>query len=73
MAEKLNFNDKTENNGASDRGRLTAAEFNQVVNAVNDHTDQLGGLSLSVQENADAYENLATKDVSTIYLILEDE
>lgn len=73
MVEKLNFNDKTENNGANDRGRLTAAEFNQVVNAVNDHTQQLDGLSFSVQQNADAYEGLATKDASTLYLILEDE
>lgn len=73
MAEKLNFNDKTENNGVNDRGRLTAAEFNQLVSAVNDHTAQLGGLKLSVQQNADAYENLAAKDSSTMYLILEDE
>lgn len=73
MAEKLNFNDKTENNGASDRGRLTAAEFNSVVNAVNDHTEQLDGLSFSVQQNADAFENLATKNSSTLYIVLEDE
>lgn len=73
MAEKLNFNDKQENNGTSDRGRLTAAEFNQVVDAVNDHTEQLGGLKLSVQQSVDAYEGLATKDTSTLYLILEDE
>lgn len=73
MAEKLNFNDKTENNGASDRGRLTAAEFNQVVTAVNDHTLQLGGLTLSVQENADAYDTLPTKGQKTLYIVLEDE
>lgn len=73
MAEKLNFNDKTENNGASDRGRLTAAEFNQVVTAVNDHTLQLGGLTLSVQENADAYDALPTKGQTTLYIVLEDE
>lgn len=71
MAEKLNFNDKTENNGTNDRGRLTAAEFNQVVNAVNDHTEALGGLKLKPVEGADAFAQL-DKSSDTVYLIFDD-
>ena len=60
MAEQsqnlLNFGNKQENNGVDNRGRLTAHEFNQVVDAVNNNSNdvfnlqnQLNGLSLSVQ------------------------
>lgn len=83
MAEQssnlLNFNNKQENNGVNNRGRLTAHEFNQVVDAVNNNSNdvfalqkQVGNLSLSLQENEDAYENLTSKDENTIYLILEE-
>lgn len=72
MAEKLNFNDKTENNGTNDRGRLTAAEFNQVVNAVNDHTEALDGLKFKSVEGESAFEQLSIKDSNTVYLIFDD-
>ena len=72
MAEKLNFNDKTENNGTNDRGRLTAVEFNQVVNAVNDHSEALGGLKLKTIEGETAFEQLDTKESDTVYLIFDD-
>lgn len=83
MAEQssnlLSFNNKQENNGVNNRGRLTAHEFNQVVDAVNNNSNdvftlqkQVGNLSLSLQENEDAYENLTSKDENTIYLILEE-
>ena len=72
MSEKLNFNDKTENNGTNDRGRLTAAEFNQVVNAVNDHSEALGGLKLKTIEGEAAFEQLDIKESDTVYLIFDD-
>ncbi len=77
--ELLNFNNKQENNGENNRGRLTAYEFNQVVDAVNSNTtdsynlkQQMNGLSLSVQASESAYESLETKDENTVYLILEE-
>lgn len=83
MAEQapdlLNFNNKQENNGENNRGRLTAYEFNQVVDAVNSNTtdsynlkQQMNGLSLSVQSSESDYESLETKDENTVYLILEE-
>lgn len=72
MAEKLNFNDKTENNGTNDRGRLTAAEFNQVVNAVNDHIEALGGLKFKKVEGETTFEQLTSKESGTVYFIVED-
>lgn len=74
MAEQLTFNDKQENNGVNQRGRLTAAEFNQVVNAVNDHTQQLNGVSIKpVEGGADAFNDISIKDSMTLYIILEDQ
>lgn len=77
--ELLGFNNKQENNGVNNRGRLTANEFNQLVNAVNQNTtrtDDLlkrtAGLSLDIKENEEEYENLETKEENTIYFILED-
>jgi hypothetical protein len=82
MAEQsqnlLNFGNKQENNGSDGRGRLTAHEFNQVVTAINNNSNdvfnlqgQLSGLTLSVQPNQEAYEALEVKDANTIYLILD--
>lgn len=73
MAQQLNFNDKQENNGTNARGRLTAAEFNQVVNAVNDHTTQLGQFSFTSVNSEAEYEQLPDKEENTVYLIFEEE
>ncbi len=35
----LDFNNKQENNGTNNRGRLTAHEFNQLINAVNNNSN----------------------------------
>lgn len=77
--ELLSFNNKQENNGENSRGRLTANEFNQVVNAINSNTTdaynlkkQIGSLTLDVQESEDAYEALEAKDENTIYFVLEE-
>lgn len=77
--ELLDFNNKQENNGADNKGRLTAHEFNQVVDAVNNNTtdtynlkQQLGSLTLNVQESEAAYEALETKDEKTLYFVLEE-
>ena len=55
----LDFNNKQENNGTNNRGRLTAHEFNQLINAVNNNSNdtfsfkkQVGNLSFDVIENA---------------------
>ena len=83
MAEQsqnlLNFGNKQENNGVDNRGRLTAHEFNQVVDAVNNNSNdvfilqkQLIGLALSVVPSEEAYEALATKDANTVYFILDE-
>ena len=37
----LDFNNKQENNGTNNRGRLTAHEFNQLINAVNNNSNDL--------------------------------
>lgn len=42
--ELLGFNNKQENNGVNNRGRLTANEFNQLVNAVNQNTTRTDDL-----------------------------
>ena len=75
----VRFGNKQENNGANNSGRLTAHEFNQVVNAVNNNSNdvfnlqnQLNGLTLSVQPSEEAYEALATKDANTVYFILDE-
>ena len=53
----LDFNNKQENNGTNNRGRLTAHEFNQLINAVNNNSNdtfsfkkQVGNLSFDVIE-----------------------
>lgn len=76
--ELLNFANKQENNGENNRGRLTANEFNQVVEAVNQNTTDafqlkksIGELSFSVQASEEVYEKLEDKDDNTIYFILE--
>ena len=77
--ELLNFNNKQENNGKDSRGKLTAHEFNQVVDAVNSNTQntfalnlQMNGLSLSVLPSESAYEALENKDANTVYFVLEE-
>lgn len=77
--ELLGFNNKQENQSKNNQGRLTAAEFNQLVDAVNANTtgvhnviQQIGGLSLSLQDSESAYDSLEVKDDKTIYLILEE-
>jgi len=83
MAEQsqnlLDFNNKQENNGTNNRGRLTAHEFNQVVNAVNNNSNdvfnlqmQMNGLTLNVQTSEGAYDALPVKDAKTIYLVLDE-
>ena len=61
----LDFNNKQENNGTNNRGRLTAHEFNQLINAV-------GNLSFDVIENEEAFEQIESKDENTVYFILEE-
>lgn len=77
--ELLDFNNKQENNGTDNKGRLTANEFNQLVTAVNSNTtdaynlkQQVGSLSLNVQESETAYEALDSKDENTVYFVLEE-
>lgn len=72
MAVLLNYNDKCENNGTNDRGRLTASEFNGIVNAVNGHTTQLGELKLRLVENETIFEGMSEKDEQTVYFVLEE-
>lgn len=78
--ELLDFNDKQENQSKNNRGRLTATEFNQLVDAVNANirsaynlTKQMAGLTLSVQESESAFDALESKDSNTVYFILEEE
>ena len=40
----LNFGDKTENEGANAKGRLTVAEFNTLVSAINQNTSDISHL-----------------------------
>ncbi|WP_347223191.1 hypothetical protein [Bacteroides congonensis] len=75
----LNFNNKQENNGTDNRGRLTAHEFNQLINAVNNNSNdtftmkkQVGNLSFDVVENEEAFEQIESKEENTVYFILEE-
>ena len=77
--ELLKFNNKQENNGKDSKGKLTAHEFNQVVDAVNANTqktfslgNQVGDLSFSVQASEADYDALEDKEVNTIYFVLEE-
>ena len=69
----LDFNNKQENNGTNNRGRLTAHEFNQLINAVNNNSNdtfsfkkQVGNLSF------DVIEQIESKEENTVYFILEE-
>ena len=73
----LDFNNKQENNGTNNRGRLTAHEFNQLINAVNNNSNdtfsfkkQVGNLSFD--ENEEAFEQIESKEENTVYFILEE-
>lgn len=75
----LNFNNKQENNGTDNRGRLTAHEFNQLINAVNNNSNdtftmkkQVGNLSFDIIENEEAFEQIESKEENTVYFILEE-
>ena len=75
----LNFKNKQENNGTDNRGRLTAHEFNQLINAVNNNSNdtftmkkQVGNLSFDVIENEEAFEQIESKEENTVYFILEE-
>lgn len=75
----LNFNNKQENNGVDNRGRLTAHEFNQLVNAVNNNSNdtyalkkQVGNLSFDIIKNENDFDKIESKDENTIYFILEE-
>ena len=75
----LNFNNKQENNGTDNRGRLTAHEFNQLINAVNNNSNetftikkQVCNLSFDVIENEEAFEQIESKEENTVYFILEE-
>lgn len=75
----LNFNNKQENNGTDNRGRLTAHEFNQLINAVNNNSNdtftmkkQVGNLSFDVIENEETFEQIESKEENTVYFILEE-
>lgn len=75
----LNFNNKQENNGTDNRGRLTAHEFNQLINAVNNNSNdtftmkkQVGNLSFDVIENEEAFEQIESKEENNVYFILEE-
>ena len=61
------------------RGRLTAHEFNQLINAVNNNSNdtfsfkkQVGNLSFDVIENEEAFEQIESKEENTVYFILEE-
>lgn len=78
----LNFGNKIENNGATAQGRLTAAEFNTLVNKVNQHTSDItrvetvmgvnyalvDGLSLSYASSTRTISLLYTKSGTTSVL-----
>ena len=67
----LDFNNKQENNGTNNRGRLTAHEFNQLINAVNNNSNDTFS-SFDVIENEEAFEQIESKDENTVYFILEE-
>ena len=63
----------------NNRGRLTAHEFNQLINAVNNNSNdtftmkkQVGNLSFDVVENEEAFEQIESKEENTVYFILEE-
>ena len=75
----LDFNNKQENNGTNNRGRLTAHEFNQLINAVNNKKNEtlsfkkkVRNLSIDVIENEEAFEQIESKEENTVYFILEE-
>lgn len=76
--ELLDFNDKVENNGTSGKGKLSASEFNELVDAVNQNTEwvvdvsnKVGNLVFTVVDSEEDYDALETKDSGTIYFVLE--
>jgi hypothetical protein len=79
IPELLGFGNKQDNNITNSRGRFTAAEFNQMVSAINNNTlitntinNSLGGKRIVAVESEDAYDRIENKDENTIYLILDE-
>lgn len=73
----LGLDNKQEDNGASARGRLTAAEWNQMIQRINVNTqlalealNRMGGISLQIVENEDVYESMEKSD-NVLYIVLE--
>ncbi len=70
--EKLTIGIKTENQGVNSSGKLTAAEFNQLVSRVNEMIDTLNATVYITQEEYDALvENDQIKD-NVEYNIFEE-
>lgn len=70
--EKLTIGTKTENQGVNSSGKLTAAEFNQLVSRVNEMIDTLNATVYITQEEYDALvENDQIKD-NVEYNIFEE-
>lgn len=70
--EKLTIGIKTENQGVNSSGKLTAAEFNQLVSRVNEMIDTLNETVYITQEEYDALvENDQIKD-NVEYNIFEE-
>jgi hypothetical protein len=75
----LDFNNKQENNGADNSGRLTAGEFNRMVDAINNNsTDildlqtRLGNITVSPPMTEAAYRQLEHIDENTLYLLIDE-
>lgn len=73
MVKTLQIGNKIENQGATPQGKLTAKEFNDVVDAVNSNTLALNGMKLMVVASEDDYDAITDKKADTIYFVLEDE
>lgn len=72
MIKTLQIGNKVENQGATPQGILTAKEFNETIEAINNNTLALNGMKLQVVDSEDDFDAITDKRSDTIYFILEN-
>lgn len=72
MIEKLTIEEKTQNQGATSAGKLTALEFNQVKDKVNELVTDANKTVYCTQEEYDALVSAGTVESDVEYNIYDE-
>lgn len=69
---KLDIGEKTTNQGATEAGKLTAAEFNKVVSCVNDLVDNVNSTTFCTQAEYNALVSAGLVNDNVVYNIYDE-